>query len=204
MSSGRIIHELVDEPLAVHLGEDAPLVVIPQRPAHGLVVHVRLVLVEPPQPGHRLAVHYLEHAPLSVHPLDVFWAGAGGLQQGEEELPEIGVVIVFWSPGSCLCYHSVLRRRGRGRRLVSESSVDQLTLARAEEEGADGAGPGEADWEGLSQRMGVELVRGGRGRRLGLPQRLELFIVKRLEAFLWPQVCWIDAWNKSNSVKILR
>merc|ERR1711879_430778 len=103
------VNKLVDEPLAVHLSEDPPLVVIPQRPAHGLVVHVRLVLVEPPQPGHRLA----------VHPLDVFWAGAGGLQQGEEELPEIGVVIVFWSPGSCLRYHSVLRRRGRGRRLVA-------------------------------------------------------------------------------------
>ena len=70
MSSGRIIHELVDEPLAVHLGEDAPLVVIPQRPAHGLVVHVRLVLVEPPQPGHRLAVHQLEDPLLPVGPLD--------------------------------------------------------------------------------------------------------------------------------------
>ena len=69
---GRNVHELVDQPLAVDLGEDAPLVVIPQRPAHGLVVHVGLVLVEPPQPGHRLAVHYLEHAPLPVHPLDVF------------------------------------------------------------------------------------------------------------------------------------
>merc|ERR1711879_715137 len=68
------VNKLVDEPLAVHLGEDPPLVVIPQRPAHGLVVHVRLVLVEPPQPGHRLAVG---------------GAGAGGLQQGEEELPQV-------------------------------------------------------------------------------------------------------------------
>ena len=67
----RIIDELVDESLAVHLGEDAPLVVISESAAHGLVVHVWLVLVQPPQPGHRLAVHQLEDALLSVGPLDV-------------------------------------------------------------------------------------------------------------------------------------
>ena len=106
MSSWRIIHELVDEPLAVHLGEDPPLVVIPQRPAHGLVVHVGLVLVEPPQPGHRLAVHQLEDPLLPVGPLDelraaVFVLGMGlvrrdyekfeaYLKQFKQELPEIG------------------------------------------------------------------------------------------------------------------
>jgi len=44
----RHVDELIDEPLAVHLGEDAPLVVVPESPAHGLVVHVRLVLVHTP------------------------------------------------------------------------------------------------------------------------------------------------------------
>ena len=71
MPPWRIIDELVDESLAVHLGEDAPLVVISESAAHGLVVHVWLVLVQPPQPGHRLAVHQLEDALLSVGPLDV-------------------------------------------------------------------------------------------------------------------------------------
>ena len=42
----------------------------PQGSAHRLVVHVRLVLVEAPQPGHRLAVHQLEDALLPVGPLD--------------------------------------------------------------------------------------------------------------------------------------
>ena len=35
---------------------------LPECPAHRLVVHVRLVLVHPPQPGDGLAVHQLEHA----------------------------------------------------------------------------------------------------------------------------------------------
>ena len=56
--------------------------------------------MEAPQPGHRLAVHYLEHPPLPVHPLDVLGTGAGGLKQREKELPQIGIVIIFWSPGS--------------------------------------------------------------------------------------------------------
>ena len=35
---------------------------LPECPAHRLVVHVWLVLVHPPQPGDGLAVHQLEHA----------------------------------------------------------------------------------------------------------------------------------------------
>ena len=69
-ADGWDVHELVDESLAVHLGEDAPLVVISESAAHGLVVHVWLVLVQPPQPGHGLAVHQLEDALLPVTPLD--------------------------------------------------------------------------------------------------------------------------------------
>ena len=89
------VDELVDQALAVHLGEDAPLVVIPQRPAHGLVVHVRLVLVKPPQPGDGLAVHDLEDPPVSVQPLDVVGTVGGGLEQRQEELPQVGVVVVL-------------------------------------------------------------------------------------------------------------
>ena len=63
---------------------------LPESATHRLVVHVWLVLVEAPQPGHRLAVHQLEDALLPVNPLDEGGAGAGGLEQGEEELPQVG------------------------------------------------------------------------------------------------------------------
>ena len=72
----------------------------PQGPPHGLVVHVGLVLVEPPQAGHRLGVHQLEHALLPVAPLDELRAAVLVLQQLQEELPQIGIVIIFWSPRS--------------------------------------------------------------------------------------------------------
>lgn len=84
------VHELVDEALAVHLGEDAALVVVAQRAPHGLVVHVGLVLVQAPQPRHRLGVHELEHALLAVGPLDVARAVLAVLQQLEQELPQVG------------------------------------------------------------------------------------------------------------------
>jgi len=84
------VHELVDEPLAVHLGQDAPLVVVPQGPPHRLVVHVGLVLVCAPQAGHRLRVHQLEDAAGPVQPLDVGGAAGGVLQEAQEELPEEG------------------------------------------------------------------------------------------------------------------
>ena len=70
LSSWRIVDELIDQPLTINLGEDAPLVVIPQGSTHRLVVHVWLVLVEAPQPGHRLAVHQLEDALLPVGPFN--------------------------------------------------------------------------------------------------------------------------------------
>ena len=44
--------------------------ILPQSSAHGLVVHVRLVLMHAPEPGHGLAVHQLEDALLTVAPLD--------------------------------------------------------------------------------------------------------------------------------------
>ena len=90
MSSWWIINELVDQPLSVHLGQDSSLIVISESSAHGLVVHVRLVLVKPPQPGDGLAVHDLEDPPVSVQPLDVVRTVGGGLEEGEEELPQVG------------------------------------------------------------------------------------------------------------------
>ena len=101
MSSWWIINELVDQSLSVHLGQDSPLVVISESSAHGLVVHVRLVLVKPPQPGDGLAVHDLEDPPVSVQPLDVVRTVGGGLEEGEEELPQVGVVIVLRSRLVC-------------------------------------------------------------------------------------------------------
>ena len=98
MSSWWIINELVDQSLSVHLGQDSSLIVISESSAHGLVVHVRLVLVEPPQPGDGLAVHDLEDPPVSVQPLDVVRTVGGGLEEGEEELPQVRVVVVLRSP----------------------------------------------------------------------------------------------------------
>ena len=46
------------------------LLSLPESSTHGLVVHVGLVLVQPPEPGHGLAVHQLEDALLPVAPLD--------------------------------------------------------------------------------------------------------------------------------------
>ena len=98
MSSWWIINKLVHQSLTVHLGQDSSLIVISESSAHGLVVHVRLVLVKPPQPGDGLAVHDLEDPPVSVQPLDVVRTVGGGLEEGEEELPQVGVVIVLRSP----------------------------------------------------------------------------------------------------------
>lgn len=65
---------------------------VPQRSAHGLVVHVGLVLVLAPQFGHGLGVDQLEDALLPLHPLDVPGAGVLILQQLQQELPQVGGV----------------------------------------------------------------------------------------------------------------
>ena len=59
--------------LAGHTSHTVLMICIPESAAHGLVVHVWLVLVEAPQPGHRLAVDQLEDALLPVGPLDEPW-----------------------------------------------------------------------------------------------------------------------------------
>ena len=101
MSSWWIINELVDQSLSVHLGQDSSLIVISESSAHGLVVHVRLVLVKPPQSGDGLAVHDLEDPPVSVQPLDVVRTVGRGLEQRQQELPQVGVLIVLRSRLLC-------------------------------------------------------------------------------------------------------
>ena len=71
------------------------MIIISESSAHGLVVHVRFVLVKSPQSGDRLAVHQLEDAPVSVHPLDVGWAAGRRLEQREEKLPEVSTAWVL-------------------------------------------------------------------------------------------------------------
>ena len=62
----------------------------PESSAHGLIVHVRLVLMKSPQPGDRLTVHQLEDSLLSVAPLYKLWAAVLVLEQLQQELPQVG------------------------------------------------------------------------------------------------------------------
>ena len=101
-SNRRNIHELIDKPLSVHLSQDSSLIIISEGSAHGLVVHVWLVLVKSPQSGDRFAVHDLEDAPVSVQPLDMVRTVSWGLKQREEELPEVRIVVVLRSRFVCL------------------------------------------------------------------------------------------------------
>ena len=71
------------------------MIIISQSSAHGLVVHVWFVLVKAPEPGHGLAVDQLEDALLPVDPLDVGWTAGGGLEEGQQELPEVGAARVL-------------------------------------------------------------------------------------------------------------
>lgn len=64
----------------------------PQGSAHGLIIHIRLVLVLPPQSGHSFGVNQLENALLPLHPLDVPGTGVFVLQQLQQKLPKVGGV----------------------------------------------------------------------------------------------------------------
>lgn len=59
----------VDEFLAEHLLNDVLVVVVPERPAQLVIVHVGLVLAHSPQPRHLLGVHQFEFA-VRVGPRD--------------------------------------------------------------------------------------------------------------------------------------
>ena len=121
-SNRRNVHELIDQSLTINFGQDSSLIIISQSPAHGLVVHVWFVLVEAPEPGHGLAVDDLEDPPVPVEPLDVPGTVGGGLEEAEQELPEVGVVAVLGSPLDCPAWvlvgysvELVVRRRLAGR-----------------------------------------------------------------------------------------
>merc|ERR1740123_793431 len=86
----RHVHKLVDQALPIYLSQDPSLVVVPECPAHRLVVHVGLVLVHPPQPRYRLAVHQLEHTLFTVAPFDELGTALRVLEQFKEKLPEVG------------------------------------------------------------------------------------------------------------------
>ncbi|KAH9406270.1 hypothetical protein TYRP_013878 [Tyrophagus putrescentiae] len=87
-----IADELVDEALAVHLGDHVAVVVVAQRPRQLLVVHRRLVLPLAPQLGDRLRVHQLELR-LEAGPLDVV-AVLGVGEQLQQELPQLNLAVV--------------------------------------------------------------------------------------------------------------
>ena len=74
---------------------------------------------------------------------------------------------------------------------MTQGPMDKVSVARAEQEGADSSGTGEADRKGRRQGVGVELVY----RRWGLPEGLEPFIAQRRDGLLRPQICWIYACN---------
>jgi len=79
--------KLVGVPLAVHLGHDVLVVVVPQRAAQLVIVHVGLALALAPAPRHLVRVGHLE-LPVGALPGDA--AGVGAVrQQLQEELPQL-------------------------------------------------------------------------------------------------------------------
>lgn len=63
------LHEFVDEFLAHHLLDDILVVIIAQRAAQFVIVHVRLVLAETPKASHFFSIQQLEFA-FGVRPRD--------------------------------------------------------------------------------------------------------------------------------------
>lgn len=72
----------------------------PEGSAHSLIVHVRLVLVFPPQSGYSFGVNQLENALVPLHPLDVPGTGVFVLQQLQQKLPQVGCVACKTKAGS--------------------------------------------------------------------------------------------------------
>lgn len=79
--------ELVGVALAVHFGHDVLVVVVAQRPAQLVIVHVGLTLAFAPSPRHLVGIRHLE---LTVGPLPGDAAGVVAVrQQLQEKLPEL-------------------------------------------------------------------------------------------------------------------
>ena len=93
--------ELVGVTLAVHLGHDVFVVVVAQRAAQLVVVHVGLALALPPSPRHLVGVHELE-LPIGALPGDARHVAAVR-QQLQEELPKLDL------PAACKAKHGAKR-----------------------------------------------------------------------------------------------
>ena len=79
--------ELVGVALAVHLGHDVFIIVVAQRAAQLVVVHVGLALPLAPAPRHLVRVCHLE---LAIGALPGDAAGVGAVRQElQEELPQL-------------------------------------------------------------------------------------------------------------------
>lgn len=96
LRGGRLAHlrqaveiELVGVALPVHFGHDVLVVVVAQRPAQFIVVHVGFALAFPPPPGHLVRVDELELA-VGAFPGDARHVGAVG-QELQQELPELNL-----------------------------------------------------------------------------------------------------------------
>lgn len=79
--------ELVGVTLAVHLGHDVFVIVVAQRAAQLVVVHVGLALTLAPAPRHLVRIRHLE---LAIGALPGDAAGVGAVRQElQEELPQL-------------------------------------------------------------------------------------------------------------------
>lgn len=79
--------ELVGVALAVHFGHDIFVVVVAQRTAQLVVVHVGLALALTPAPRHLIRVRHLE---LAIGSLPGDTTGVGAVRQElQEELPQL-------------------------------------------------------------------------------------------------------------------
>lgn len=81
--------ELVGVPLAVHFGHDVLVVVVAQRPAQLVVVHVGFALALPPTPSHLVRVDELKLA-IGALPGDARHVGAVG-EELKQELPQLNL-----------------------------------------------------------------------------------------------------------------
>lgn len=96
LRGGRLAHlrqavevELVGVPLAVHFGHDVLVVVVAQRPAQLVVVHVGFALALPPTPSHLVRVDELKLA-IGALPGDARHVGAVG-EELKQELPQLNL-----------------------------------------------------------------------------------------------------------------
>lgn len=109
LRGGRLAHlrqaveiKLVGVPLAVDFGHDVFVVIVAQRPAQLIVVHVGFAFAFPPAPSHLVRVDELELAVGSL-PRDARHVGAVG-EKLQQELPQLNLTAsflyscIYWTP----------------------------------------------------------------------------------------------------------